>query len=162
MTVRDSFVAHFGEANATRVEEASLGHINDLSNGDVHKDDSMGTDPFQYALLNCVSRDCFTQWSDYHGFQGMPIEDVRTWAITHAHLHEFDGDIPDYLGLFAGAYHPWLNWEEMGQEMPTWAQTAADNQSRWEKMPTEQLIQELQTLAAEGMRLLNHHDPKEG
>jgi hypothetical protein len=161
MTVRDSFAQHFGEENALRVEEASVGHINDPGAQEVHADDQWGTDPFRYHLMNCISHDCFTTFAAFHGFTDLTVEEVRAWAVEHADLHEMDGDIPDYLGLFAGAYHPWMNWARMGQERPAWSLTAEANIERFKDLPLDQLIAELKALADVGTRLLNEHEREE-
>jgi len=159
MTVRDSFAEHFGEENAMRVEEASIGHIGDANKyGDAHTHDDWSTEPFRYHLMLCIGHDCFGQHSTFHGFTDMPVAEVKAWAVEHADLHEFDGDIPDFMALMAGAYMTWLNWERMGQEPPEGWRDHDERQARWASLTLDQRVEEMLALSEEGMRLLNLHD----
>lgn len=159
MSIRESFAQHFGEANAVRVEEASIGHQNDDKMN--HGRDSWGKDPFKYHLLNCVSHQCFSKFAGHHGFD-VPVDEVREWALEYADLHEYDGDIPDFIGMLAGAYAPWINWERAGIEMPEMWQNFDADVARWEAMSTEEHLAELHRLIEQGIELLNYHKEEKG
>ena len=106
MSVRESYSLHFGEDEALRIEEASLGHLEGV--GPEHKEDKWGADPFQYHLLMCIGFDCFTpKLAKYHGIT-VPLEEARQWCLAYGNLAQFAGDIPDYLALMSGAYNDWI------------------------------------------------------
>lgn len=121
VSVRASFVEHFGEDEAVRVEEASIGHIatppgvrqvmEKVTSNYVgtHENDDWGSDPFKYHFLNCIAQRCFDV-DDNRAWHGIVAteEALRMWALAHGDLAEFDGDVPDYLALMAGAYISWL------------------------------------------------------
>lgn len=158
MTVRNQFVERFGEENATRIEEASLTHTQDPSYQSVHKDDDWGSDPFQYHLMTCVSRRCFEhQGGETHGFT-FTREEVRQWAVEEGRLHEYDGDVPDYIGLLAGAYANWINWEQSATPMPAYWGSFEAEDARWRGMSREERTREVKNLAEEAMRMLNPHN----
>ncbi len=112
MSIRESFVARFGEDNATHVEEAAISHM--AVPYTIHKDDKWGSDPFKYLFLVCISHDCFTKWRGYHQIDAS-YEDILDWALKDGDLKHYEGDIPDYIALLIGAYNPWINWDE-GEE----------------------------------------------
>lgn len=161
MTVRDSYVEHFGEDQATKVEESALGHMRSVS--DSHRDDSWGTDPFRYHLLACISFDCFTVEKNrvYHGIT-VPLADVRAWALEYADLHEHDGDIPDYLGFMVGAYYPWINWERAGTTPPDHWKDAESDLKEWRDKSPQEALDEMKRLAEEMIGTLNDHGDFEG
>lgn len=106
MSVRASFVARFGEADAAAIETASAGHCDSI-----HKKDNHGSDPFKYAFLNCIAHECVGRYRKDHGINATQ-GDMRDWALAEGDLGSHDGDIPDYLAMLAGAYGPWLKEAE--------------------------------------------------
>lgn len=115
MTIRDSFIQHFGEENATRLEEATLGHMGNMP--EVHRNDRWGDDPFRYMILAVIGYECVTKFREYHGIT-MDPDEFKQWVLMYADLHLFEGDFPDYLALMAGAYYPWIDWDKAGVEPP--------------------------------------------
>lgn len=113
VSVRVSFTQHFGEDDAVRIEEASIQHINDAS--DVHGNDNWGSDPFRYHLLNCIGHECLGRFRKYHGINA-EAELIRTWVLEEGGLAYYDGDIPDYIALMAGAYSDWINAHEVSED----------------------------------------------
>ena len=152
MSVRESFVQHFGEEQATRIEEASLGHQNDDPIN--HANDKWGPDPFKYHLLNCISHQCLDVWAEYHGIT-VPVAEVKAWVLEYADLYHYEGDIPDYIGALAGAYNPWINWAQAGEPYPEGAAELDAQRERWSRMTTKERA--VRTLAEQAMNLLNQH-----
>jgi hypothetical protein len=113
MSVRVSFVQHFGEDDAVRIEEASIQHINDTSA--VHGDDNWGSDPFRYHLLNCIGHNCLDRFRKYHGIDA-DAQLIRDWVLAEAGLAYYDGDIPDYIALMGGAYQDWIAVHEVSED----------------------------------------------
>lgn len=116
MSVRESFVAHFGEAEATRVEEASLMHL-ELTPlvGEIlepfgldqdRREMNWGTDPFKWHLRNAITHDCLTKWRDSHHIHAS-VEELQAWCKLHGDLDNFDGDDPDPViwALTAEGWH---------------------------------------------------------
>lgn len=101
-TVRDSFVAQFGEANAAAVESAAEGHKNG-----VHQ----GSDPFKWAILICVGHECLGKYAEGHGITA-DLTAVQDWAYIDGDLASHDGDC-DFLALMCGAYQGWVNQDAM-------------------------------------------------
>lgn len=161
MTVRHSFVEHFGEDQATKIEEASLTHMQ--SSNVAHKEDKWGSDPFQYHLLACIGSDCFTVQKnrDYHGIT-IPLEELRAWVLEFGDLHAFEGDLPDYLALFVGAYNSWINWEKAGVEPPADMAENDAELNRWRSMSMDEALEEMKRMAEEMMGSLNDHGDFEG
>lgn len=155
MTVRNSFVDHFGEEQASKVEESALMHLSHVSEG--HKHDKWGDDPFQYHLLTCIAFDCFTRDKNrkYHGIT-VPLEELKAWALEYGDLYLYRGDIPDYLALMVGAYHPWINWKKAGEEPPANMEENESELNRWREMSFPESINEMHRLAQE--ILGNHGD----
>lgn len=165
MTIRTSFVEHFGEENATRVEEAALSHLTEgpFPSLDVHADDKWGPDPFRYLFLTCVARDCFTRWRKYHRIDA-EYEDILAWALEHADLHEYEGDLPDYIAMLIGAYTPWINWVKMGTPEPESTEEWRKRNLDWAHMTdvehaAESVVnlERMKALTEQGMNLLNKH-----
>jgi hypothetical protein len=97
MTVRDSFVAHFGEENALAFEAAAEEHENGMH-------PNKGSDPFQWTLMLVLSYECASKprYAKYHGITA-PWDKVDAWIIEHGHMADYDGDI-DALALFTKTY----------------------------------------------------------
>lgn len=110
-SIRDSFVAHFGEEQATRIEEAALTHTGQA--GDVHANDNWGTDPFQYMLLAVISYQCVEKpsYAEHHGIT-VPFDEFRAWVLAYGDLGSYDGDPPDYISLVLGIFNDWIKQEE--------------------------------------------------
>ena len=156
MTIRDSYVEHFGEEQATKVEESALTHMRDVSAG--HREDSWGSDPFRYHLLACISFDCFTveKNREYHGIT-VPLDDVRAWALEHADLHLHDGDIPDFIAFTIGVYYSWIDWDKAGTSPPEhWRDAEAEIQV-WRDRSPEEALNEMVKLAEEMIDTMNDH-----
>lgn len=154
MSVRESFVARFDEEQAQRIEEASIGHVNDDPVN--HANDKWGPDPFKYHLLNCISHECLGRWSTYHGIT-VPEAEVKEWALAEADLYHYEGDIPDYIGALAGAYTSWINWEQAGDTPPEGAAEMDAERERWRRMNSQEKAAEMKQLAQQAMELLNRH-----
>lgn len=107
-SVRDSFVARFGESDAAAVEAAGLGHMDD----GMHGADNHGSDPFKYAFLAAIGWECVGRFSVEHGIKAS-TEDMKVWALAEGDLGSHDGDVPDYLALMCGAYDEWLHKSEV-------------------------------------------------
>jgi hypothetical protein len=169
MSIRESFVEHFGEVNAVRVEEAALGHMSEgsMPHLNVHADDKWGDDSFRYLFLLCIGRDCFTRWRKWHLIDA-EYEDILAWALEFADLHDHTGDLPDYMAALAGAYGPWINWSKAGQEEPEHTEEFRARNLEWAHMSDVEFAAEtvvnmenLKRASEEAMRLLNEH-MKEG
>lgn len=165
MSIRESFVSHFGEDNAVRVEEAALMHMAEgpAPHLDPHADDSWGSDHFKYLFLVCIGRDCFTRWRAWHTMD-MSYEEVLAWALEFAELHAFDGDIPDFLALMAGAYNPWINWQRSGKDEPEDTEEFRVRNLEWANMSEVEFaarkvvdMENLKIASEKGMELLNRH-----
>lgn len=115
MSVRETFVALFGEADAQRISEATLMHVSPTQHPltdlltkfgavfvgrlDTERiDDNWGSDPFKYEVMTVISSDCVAnpELREFHGFELDP-EEFYQWVVQHAGLDTFDGDYPDPL-----------------------------------------------------------------
>lgn len=102
MTIRDNFVARFGEEQAAAIEQAA----------DMHKDwrsgNEKGSDPFRFAVVICIGFECMSKdsYREYHGITA-PWADLHQWIKDHGDLAHHDGDC-DYLTLFAGGYSEYM------------------------------------------------------
>jgi len=101
-TIRESFVARFGEDDAAAIEEAAEGHL-----GGIHDDDDRGDDPFKYLFLGAIGYECVGRFSTHHGIAASP-EEMQAWALESGDLGSFRGDPPDFLAMLAGAYEGWI------------------------------------------------------
>lgn len=101
MTTRESFVEHFGEEQAWRVEQAALEHRNG-----VH--DNPGSDPFRWAIAITIGYECFTrsEFREYHRIT-VPVEEIKAWICKHGDLRNHDGDV-DYMSMFCGRYDEYV------------------------------------------------------
>lgn len=97
-TIRDEFVARFGESNAAAIEAAAESHKNGIH-------DRPGSDPFRWALVIAIGYQCMEEpnYREHHGITA-PWSRLRPWIKQHGNLKEHDGD-SDFLGLFAGVYN---------------------------------------------------------
>ena len=102
-SVRESFVARFGEDQAKAIEDAAEMHKNG-----VH--DNPGSDYFKWAILIAIGHECLSRFATSHGIT-VAEEDVRTWALEEGDLGSHDGDF-DYLAAAVGAYKGWVREEE--------------------------------------------------
>lgn len=93
MSIREQFVALFGEDNAKAIEAAAKSHA---------ESENKGSDPFRWALSICIGYECMSKFADYHGITA-PWQDIDKWMAENAILREHDGDC-DCLALFAGNY----------------------------------------------------------
>jgi hypothetical protein len=100
MSIRESFVEHFGEADAYAVECAAAEHMNPYNS------ERKGDDHFLWAIVICIGSECMSRYSDYHGIKA-PWEEVRAWIKNHANIGEHIGDI-DYLAMFVGLYQEFI------------------------------------------------------
>lgn len=105
MSIRDKFVAVFGEDEAQRIEASACEHANGIN------DANRGSDPFKWAILICIGYECFTKdsYRTYHKFHH-PADTLKVWIIEHADLGTHDGD-SDNLSLFGGGYSPYIKEE---------------------------------------------------
>jgi hypothetical protein len=101
LSVRESFVARFGEEQAAAIEVAAKEHENG-----VH--DERGSDPFKWAILICVGYQCMEK-DDFRAYHGItaPFAEIKAWAKAEGGLDTHDGDV-DYLSFMAGAYQSWM------------------------------------------------------
>lgn len=169
MTIRTSFVEHFGEDNALHVEEAALMHLAEgpFPHLSVHANDKWGDDPFRYLFLACIGHDCFTRWREWHRIDA-EYEEILAWALEFGDLHLHTGDMPDYLALMAGAYNPWINWQKIGREEPEDTDMTRKRNLEWVHMNAAEFevqqamdMEGLRAASEEGMRLLNEHYGKD-
>ncbi len=102
MSIRDNFVARFGEEEARRLEWAAAEHSNGIN------DQNKGLDTFKWVLLICIGYGCFQKdrFRKYHGIVA-PYEDLRYWIKHNADLGSHDGDY-DYFGLLMGTYNEYM------------------------------------------------------
>lgn len=147
MTVRVSFVARFGEEDATRIEEASLQHLEDP-----HKTDSWGSDPFRYHFMNAIGHECVGRYRHHHGIIATE-RDMKDWCKAEANLLEHDGDMPDYIGLLAGAFYPWIDWDSAEIDPPDGWKDFEFNHVTWTAMSTEERIEEMKKLTEQMLDL---------
>lgn len=166
MTIRTSFVETFGEENATRVEEAAISHLGGPF--DIHSNDKWGDDPFQYLFMVCISRDCLTRWRSHHGIDAS-YEDILAWALENANLHEYSGDIPDYMAIILGAYSPWINWEKSDTSEPEGTDGWRKRNLDWAHMSEAEFeahsivnTENIRVMAEEGVEGLKNRLRKEG
>jgi len=109
MSVRESFVARFGEGQAAAIEAAAEGHKNGCH-------DNPGSDYFRWAIAICIGFECMSNdsYRTDHGITA-PWDEIRAWIKADARLAEHDGD-SDYLALFCGHYNEFM--PEAGGEVP--------------------------------------------
>lgn len=170
MSVRESFVARFGEAVAVKVEEAALNHLAEgpLPHLNPHAEDKWGEDPFQYLFMVCIGRDCLTRWRKYHGIDA-EYEDLLDWCVKEGNLHDYQGDMPDFIALLAGAYNIWIDWAGRGEAEPEncehwrkrnldWAHMSEVEFAAEMTVSTEHMKVTIESMSAKGMRLLDNHD----
>jgi len=107
MSVRDSFVAEFGEDQAVAIERAAAEHDNG-----VHS--VRGSDPFKWAVCICIGYECVSrpEFAEYHSIT-VPQERFKEWCLNHGELRSHDGDV-DFLSLLSGAYGGYIQTEEAG------------------------------------------------
>lgn len=108
MSIRESFVSHFGEDEAVRVEEASLMHIKGTFSGGLgqvletigldpdRSEMKWGSDPFKWHLRNAITHECLArpEFRAHHGIH-TPTSELKLWSQQYGDLDNFDGDDPD-------------------------------------------------------------------
>lgn len=106
MSVRESFVERFGEAEAAAMEAAADQHRNGVN------DENLGSDPFKWALCIAIGYQCFVEeaYREKHGFRAS-LEELGWWIRNHGDLASHDGDF-DILGALMGVYEPYIKQEE--------------------------------------------------
>jgi hypothetical protein len=159
VSIRDSFVERFGEDLAVKIEEASIGHINDDKTN--HGDDNWGSDPFRYHLMMAIAHECMGRWGKWHGID-VDVVDVMLWTRENADLLSFDGDQPDYIAMIAGCYYAWIDWEKTDIKPPDGWEDFEVHHQRWQMMTAEEQRAELKSLAERAMQMLNDHGFYEG
>lgn len=106
MSIRDSFVARFGEDQAAAIEAAADEHANGIN------DSNKGSDPFKWAVSLVIGYECASKdrYRKYHGITA-PWDEVHDWIKTDADLASHDGDV-DYLALVCGSYNEYMQDKE--------------------------------------------------
>ena len=104
--LRASFVARFGEDEATRLEDAAALHEQDGNDPFRSVDtDAEGHDPFADVLVVAIGFECVGRFAGYHGIVTLE-EDIREWCIEHRALE--DANLGrDWLSHLSGAYESW-------------------------------------------------------
>lgn len=101
MTLREQFVADFGEADACRIEEAAQSH---RCGSPIFVEKGVGSDGFRWALLICVGSECLTRFREYHKIEVL-WEQLEPWLTVRAeYFAAHDGDF-DYVSMIAGVYN---------------------------------------------------------
>lgn len=100
MSVRTSFVEHFGEDQAKALEHAAQEHGNGVNN------QNLGEDPFKWAILIVIGYECAGRFAEHHGIT-VKLTDLQNWCIAHGELRTHTGDC-DYLALMTGSYDAFL------------------------------------------------------
>ena len=100
-SVRNSFVARFGEEQASLIEAAARKHQNGIH-------DKMGSDPFKWSICIAIGFQCVenTAYKKYHAIT-VPFPAFKKWVKTEGHLDTHDGDV-DFIALFAGTYDEYM------------------------------------------------------
>ena len=104
MSVRESFVARFGEGQAQAFERAADAHRRE--NGGSR---GPGSDPFKTVIAITIGWDCFSNpaYREHHGITA-PVDELTDWIRKDCDLGNHDGDF-DALALFAGCYDDFIN-----------------------------------------------------
>jgi hypothetical protein len=142
VTIRVSFVERFGEEDATRIEEASLSHLEEP-----HREDRWGSDPFKYHFMNCIGHECVGRYRHKHGIVATE-QAMKEWCLAHGDLLSHDGDMPDYLGLMAGAFYPWIDWDSTDVEPPEAWKDFEFDRVMWTSLSIEEQIEEMKKMTA--------------
>jgi hypothetical protein len=105
MSVRESFVARFGESDAAAIEAAAAEHKNG-----VH--DEPGSDYFRWAVVIAIGYQCMelAGYREYHGITAT-WADIKDWIKSDGDLARHDGD-SDYLAVFAGTYNEFVGIDD--------------------------------------------------
>lgn len=100
VSVREKYVAEFGEESAAALEAAAEDHANGPNS------ENRGSDPFKWVLLICIGYQCaeVDRYRESHGIASPDWETLRQWIIDHGELASHDGDC-DYLSLMCGKYN---------------------------------------------------------
>ena len=109
MSVRESFVKHFGEEQAKLLECAANEH-----DSDVHS--KRGSDPFKWAILICIGYQCISKirYRKHHGIK-ITEKAFKKWCLQYGELASHDGDC-DYLALFCGVYQKYIPKEVLEKD----------------------------------------------
>lgn len=100
-SVRNSFVALFGEEQACRIEAAANEHKNGIH-------DEPGSDPFKWACLIAIGHECISRprFREHHKI-AVPFDEFKAWAVEHGDFASHDGQY-DYIAMFAGIYNEYM------------------------------------------------------
>lgn len=106
MSLRDKFVARFGERDAAAMEKAAEEHKTVINS------ERIGSDPFRWAVMICIGYQCFEKagYREHHGITAC-FEDIREWLKANADLSRHDGDV-DYLALAVGKYNEYVSTDK--------------------------------------------------
>lgn len=98
-SIRDGFVAEFGEDEALRLEAAANGH---------ESPKNKGSDPFKWVLVICIGYQCMEldKYRQHHGIKAS-WENLRQWIIDNAKLGTHDGDY-DPVTALSGGYNEFV------------------------------------------------------
>jgi hypothetical protein len=101
MSVRDSYVAAFGEEQACNLERAAEMHKNGIH-------DKPGSDAFKWACLIAIGHECISRprFAEYHEIT-VPQDDFKKWCLEHGELGSHDGEV-DYISLMLGIYNEYI------------------------------------------------------
>ena len=101
-SVRQSYVEHFGEEQASAIERAAEEHKNQVSGTE------RGSDQFKWAILMAIGFECPTrkEFREYHGIT-VPVAEFKAWCKEHGQLDTHEG-CPDYISLFCGTYNEYM------------------------------------------------------
>jgi hypothetical protein len=101
MSVRESFVAQFGEENALALEAAAREHENGMH-------PNQGADPFKWTLMLVLSFQCaeLPHYQEHHGIS-LDWPSFQQWIKDHGELASYDGDV-DVLALVCEVYTEYM------------------------------------------------------
>lgn len=88
VSVRASFVEHFGEEQARALEEACNNHL-DLMGCNTNR----GSDPFKYVIIVVIGFSCVEK-EEYRKIHGITIsfDEFKEWVKNYGNLITHDGD----------------------------------------------------------------------
>ena len=101
MSIRESYVEHFGESEAVLLEMAAEVHKNG-----VH--DDKGSDAFKWVVAICIGYQCVEkeEYREWHKI-GVEFEVFRQWVKEFGELGSHDGDV-DYISALIGIYDEYM------------------------------------------------------
>jgi hypothetical protein len=104
LSVRASFVEHFGKEQARALERACNSHL-DLMGCNINR----GSDPFKYVIIVVIGFSCVEE-EEYRKKHGIIIsfDEFKEWVKRHGNLASHDGDW-DELSVIDGTYKEYIN-----------------------------------------------------